>query len=141
PSERDAKRAEYIAYLRDEMKFMDYAPVVFTSAKNATGLEKVIDIVIHVENKYNFRVKTSILNRMIREAVFKKAPVTKKGSLKIYYATQVSAAPPTFTLFVNSADKIHESYMRYIENKIREAFGYEGCPIKLKVKQKEKKEA
>ncbi|PKL92399.1 MAG: ribosome biogenesis GTPase Der [Candidatus Goldiibacteriota bacterium HGW-Goldbacteria-1] len=141
PSDRDAKRKEYIEYLRDEMKFMDYAPVVFVSAKNSAGLEKLIDIVIRVEKKYNFRVKTSILNRMIREAVFRKAPVTKKGSLKIYYATQVSAAPPTFTLFVNSADKIHESYLRYVVNKIREDFGFDGCPIKLKVKQKEKKEA
>jgi len=141
PSERDAKRKEYVEYLRDEMKFMDYAPVVFVSAKNSAGLEKLIDIVIRVEKKYNFRVKTSILNRMIREAVFRKAPVTKKGSLKIYYATQVSAAPPTFTLFVNSADKIHESYLRYVINRIREDFGFDGCPIKLKVKQKEKKEA
>jgi GTP-binding protein len=141
PGRREAMKEEFTVHVRENLKFLAYAPIIFTSAKELKGLEKLVDMVIHVDGQYNMRIKTGILNRMLREAVYRKSPVTKKGELKIYYMTQVSAAPPTFTLFVNKEDKIDISYMRYLEHQIRDTFGFDGSPIKLKIRQKDKKEA
>jgi len=138
--EREKIKRKYIDYIKNNLKFLSFVPILFISAKENTGLKKLIDIVFYVENQYNFRVKTSVLNRAFREAVFKKPPSSKKGDLKIHYISQVSTAPPVFALFVNKKEKLHFAYERYIENELRRNFGFEGVPIRFKLKQKKKKE-
>lgn len=140
PGRRETQKKAYIDYMKKNLKFIAFCPLVFISAKEKRGIDQLIEVVFYVENQYNFRVKTSILNKVFREAIHKKTPVSKKGALKIYFITQVSAAPPVFTMFINKEDRMHESYTRYLENKLREAFGFSGVPIKLKIKQKERKE-
>ncbi len=135
---RDKKKIEYSEYIRQSLSFADFAPILYISAKEKKGLDQLIDIVFSVENQYNFRVKTSLLNKMFQQAMFEKQPFSRKGELKIYYISQVETAPPTFAVFVNKAEKIHFSYLRYIENRIRETFGFTGVPIKLKIKKKER---
>ncbi|MCE5300864.1 MAG: ribosome biogenesis GTPase Der [Spirochaetia bacterium] len=133
---RDSLRTKYTDYMHRMLKFVSYAPLVFTSALNKKGLEKLLEVVFYVENQYNSRVKTSLLNKMFREAVYRKTPVSKKGDVKIYYMTQVSVKPPTFAVFVNRKEKLHFSYMRYLENMLRETFGFEGVPLKLNIRSK-----
>jgi GTP-binding protein len=136
--ERDRKKASYSEYLRQVLSFADFAPILYVSALEKKGLEQLIEVVFYVENQYNFRVKTSLLNKMFQQAMYDKQPFSKKGELKIYYISQVEVAPPTFAVFVNKTEKIHFSYMRYIENRLRETFGFSGVPLKLKIKKKVK---
>ncbi|HDT15073.1 MAG TPA: hypothetical protein ENN55_02575, partial [Firmicutes bacterium] len=136
--EQEKLRREYDDYMKKSLKFIRFAPVVFISAKERKGIAGLVDVVLRVENQYNFRVKTSVLNKVFNEAIFVKAPSSKKGKLKIYYISQVSTAPPAFALFLNSKDRLHLTYLRYLENRLREAFGFEGAPIKFYLKQKEK---
>ncbi len=140
PGRREIQKKAYIDYIGEHLKFISFCPVVFVSAKEKKGMDELVNVVFYVEKQYNFRVKTSILNKVFREAVHRRTPVSKKGVLKIYFITQVSSAPPVFTMFINKEDRMHESYLRYIENKLRESFGFAGVPIKIKLKQKERKE-
>ncbi len=133
-------KEKYIEYIGKKIKFADFVPIVFVSAKQKQGLEKLFDIVFYVENQYNFRVKTSILNRIFTEAVFRKTPESVSGSLKIYYITQVGIRPPEFAVFVNKKEKIKENYIKYIEKNLRDKLGFEGVPIKIKIKLKKKGE-
>ncbi len=137
---RESSRAEFTEYIREEMKFAAYAPLVFISAKEKKGLEKLIEVVFYVENQYNFRVKTGLLNKMFQQAIHEKAPFSKKGDVKVYYLSQVETAPPTFAVFVNKKEKLDVSYTRYLENSLRATFGFEGAPIRLKIKTKTKQE-
>lgn len=137
---RESEKLKFTAYLREEMKFAAYAPLVFISARDKKGLEKLIEVVFYVESQYNFRVKTGLLNKMFQQAVHEKAPFSKKGDVKVYYLSQVETAPPTFAVFVNKKEKLHVSYTRYLENSLRAAFGFEGAPIRLKIKTKVKQE-
>jgi len=137
--DRDRIKKEYIEYVKFNFKFIDFVPIVFISAREKMGLDKLIDIVIYVENQYNFRVKTSILNKVFQEAVYQNAPSDKRGSLKVYYMTQASVKPPTFVVFVNQKKKLHFSYLRYLENQLRAHFGFEGVPLKIKIREKGKK--
>jgi GTPase len=134
--EREKMKEKYINYIRKNIAFMDFAPLVFISAKDGIGMKELIDVVIYVENQYNFRVKTSVLNRVFQEAIYNKTVTSKKGDLRIYYISQVDAGPPVFALFVNRKEKVVENYLKYLENKLRENFGFEGVPLKFKIKEK-----
>ena len=115
-------------------------PIVYTSAKSGEGLKKLLDIVFSVETQYNLRVKTSVLNRVFQESIYTKTPSSSTGTVKLYYMSQVSTAPPTFLIFVNKKEKIRDNYMKYLENSLRREFGFEGVPIRFKIREKSKKE-
>lgn len=137
-AEREKMKEKYIHYIRSNMAFMNFAPLVFISAKEARGLDELIDVVIYVENQYNSRVKTSVLNRVFQEAIYNKSVSSKKGDLRIYFISQVAVKPPVFALFVNKKEKIIDSYLKYLENKLRESFGFEGVPLRFKIKERRK---
>jgi GTPase len=123
---------EYTKKIREQLDFMSYVPMVFISAKFGQRVNKVLDIALEIAAERKKRVPTAQLNRLIREAVAAHNPPTKPGKwLKILYATQADVEPPTFIFSVNDADAVHFSYERYLENKIREAFGFEGTPIRM----------
>lgn len=114
------------------LSFMMYAPIHFISAKTGRRLNKLFDIILEVNKQASKRISTGILNDIIGEATSKVQPPTDKGKrLKIFYATQASIKPPTFVIFVNDRQLFHFSYQRYIENQLREAFGFEGTPVRL----------
>jgi GTP-binding protein len=116
---------------------MSYAPVVFVSAKTGQRLQKLYPVVNKVAENHSMRVVTHVLNDIINEAVALNSPPTDKGRrLKLNYATQVAVKPPTFMIFVNDPELMHFSYERYLENKIREAFDFEGTPLRLFTRRK-----
>ncbi len=126
--------------LREEFAFMSYAETVFISAKTGQRVSKLLELIKAVNEQHKRRVKTGVLNDVINEAVAKQQPPSDKGRrLKIYYGTQASTAPPTFVLFANSRDLFHYSYLRFIENQFREAFGFNGTPIKFIIREKNEK--
>ncbi|HEX2912388.1 MAG TPA: ribosome biogenesis GTPase Der [Chloroflexia bacterium] len=123
---------QYTTKIRQEFDFMPWMPLVFTSAKFGQRVNKVLDLALHVADERRKRVATSVLNRIVREAVAEHSPPTKPGKwLKILYATQADINPPTFIFSVNDAKAVHFSYERYLENKLRAAFGFEGTPIRM----------
>lgn len=123
--------------IRSELLFLQYAPMVFVSAQTKQRVNKIIEIVNFVAEQQNLRISTSVLNEIIRDAVqLNPAPTDKGRRLKILYATQSGVKPPTFVLFVNEPEIMHFSYERYLENKIRESFGFEGTSIKFVVKKR-----
>ena len=123
--------------VRAEFKFLSYAPIVFVSALTKKRIFTIIPEIDKVYENSHREIKTSILNDVIRDAVMLKAPPSYKGKrLKITFAQQTGTVPPTFTLFVNSNKLIHFSYERYLENKLRENFNFEGTPIVLEYKNK-----
>lgn len=118
--------------IRDEFLFLDYAPIVFLSAKTKKRLHTLIPMIDLASENHVRRVETSVLNDVIMDAVMMNpAPADKGRRLKIYYATQVGVAPPTFVVFVNDPELMHFSYQRFLENRIRDAFGFEGTPIRI----------
>jgi GTPase len=118
--------------LRAELAFMQYAPILFISALTKQRVQRITEIVKYVAEQHSMRVSTSVLNQVIEDAVnISPPPVDKGRRLKIYYTTQVSIKPPTFIFFVNEPEIVHFSYRRYLENKLREAFGFEGTPLHL----------
>lgn len=123
--------------IRDQFLFMDYAPILFVSAKTKQRLTRILPLVNHVAEQHAMRIMTHVLNDIIHDAIAANAPPTDKGRrLKINYATQVGVKPPTFALFVNDPSLMHFSYERYLENKIRQAFHFEGTPLKIFTRQK-----
>ena len=125
--------------IRKEYKFLDYAPVVFLSALTKRRVNTLFDSLKLVHEAYHTRIKTSLLNDVIQEAqVMNQAPDFNGGRLKIYYATQVLTAPPTISLVVNDPDFMHFSYQRYLENRLRETFNFDGTPIKISLKKHRK---
>jgi GTPase len=128
PSDRDA----YEERLRYELKFLNYAPIVFISAKSGKGTEEIFPLLEEVATERRKRVTTSQMNRFIEKVDFERASVPMKSRVKILYMTQASVAPPTFVLFTNRAVKLHFSYQRFLENQIRKAFGFVGTPIWIK---------
>ena len=123
---------EYTADIRQEFDFMSWVPLVFTSAKFGLRVNKVLDLALHVADERHKRISTSQLNKLVREAVAEHAPPAKPGKwLKILYATQADVDPPTFIFSVNDAKAVHFSYERYLENKLRTTFGFEGTPIRM----------
>ncbi|WP_255612844.1 MULTISPECIES: ribosome biogenesis GTPase Der [unclassified Clostridioides] len=139
--EKDNKTmSNYTKDIKEKFPFMMYAPIVFVSAKTNQRMNKILDTVEYVSNEHSKRISTSALNEVIGEAVMLNQPPSDKGRrLKIYYGTQTDIRPPKITLFINDKNLTHFSYQRYLENKIRENFGFEGTSIKFEYRQKNKK--
>ncbi len=131
--EKDEKTMkEFEEKIRAHFLFLDYAPIVFLSAKTKKRIHTLIPMINKASENHSMRVDTSVLNDIIMDAVAMNPTPTDNGKrLKIYYTTQVSVKPPTFVVFVNDPELMHFSYQRFIENRIREAFGFEGTPIKI----------
>jgi GTP-binding protein len=140
--EKDSKSTlRWTETARNELVFMQYSPVLFTSALTKQRIHRVIELVKFVADQHAMRVATSVLNQVIEDAVAINPPPYDKGKrLKIYYATQPDVKPPTFIFFVNDAEIMHFSYLRYLENKLREAFGFEGTPLKLIVRSRKEED-
>ena len=123
---------EYRQQARQALDFMPYAPLVFVSAKFGQRVQQVIDTALGVVSERHKRVPTAALNKMLKEAVADHPPPSKPGKwLKFYYATQADVSPPTFIIFMNDPAQIHFSYRRYLENKLRDAFGFTGTAIRM----------
>ena len=121
--------------IRKEYKFLDYAPIIFLSALTKRRVNTLFEKLREVHEAYHTRIKTSLLNDVLQEAqVMNQAPDFNGGRLKIYYATQVLTAPPTITISVNDPEYMHFSYLRYLENRLRETFNFDGTPIKISLK-------
>jgi GTP-binding protein len=131
-SKRPGDRAAYEERLRDDLKFLNYAPIVFISARTGKGTEKIFPLLEQVATERRKRIPTSAMNRFIETVDFERASVPMRSRVKILYMTQASVAPPTFVLFTNRAVKLHFSYQRFLENQIRKAFGFLGTPIWIK---------
>ncbi len=130
----------YTKEIKEKFPFMMYAPALFVSAKTNQRMSKILETVEMVANEHSKRVSTSMLNDVIGEAVMLNQPPSDKGKrLKIYYGSQTGVKPPKFTLFINDRELTHFSYQRYLENKIRENFGFEGTPIRFEYKEKNRK--
>ncbi len=131
PGKQSLIKKDMIKIIRDEMPECSYAPIRFTSAKESSGLNAVLDTMMMALENWSFRISTGQFNRLIQEAMFSR-PYTSKGrNLKVYYATQASTTPPTFILFCNDPELMHFSYKRYLENQIRKHYTLEGTPIRL----------
>ena len=131
--------SSYEKLIRNEYKFLDYAPIVFLSALTKRRVNTLFDSLLLVHEAYHTRIQTSILNNVIQEAqVMNQAPDFNGGRLKIYYSTQIVTAPPTISLVVNDPEFMHFSYQRYLENRLRETFNFEGTPIKISLKKHRK---
>jgi len=133
-SKRPGDRDAYEQRLRYELKFLNYAPIVFISAQSGKGTDKIFPLLEKVAAERRKRVTTSQMNRFIERVDFERASVPMRQRVKILYMTQAAVAPPTFVLFTNRAVKLHFSYQRFLENQIREAFGFVGTPIWIKAK-------
>jgi len=131
-SKRPGDRGAYEERVRYDLKFLNYAPIVFISAKSGKGTEKIFPLLEEVAIERRKRVTTSEMNRFLEHVDFERASVPMRQRVKILYMTQASVAPPTFVLFTNRAVKLHFSYQRFLENQIREAFGFVGTPIWIK---------
>ena len=131
-SKRPGDRESYEERLRYDLKFLSYAPIVFISAKKGKGVERIFPLLEKVATERRKRISTSAMNRFIETVDFERASVPMRSRVKILYMTQASVAPPTFVLFTNRAVKLHFSYQRFLENQIREAFGFLGTPIWIK---------
>ena len=127
----------YTENLRRELVFMQYAPVVFVSAMTKQRIHRLPEVIHYVAEQNAMRISTSVLNQVVEDAIAINPPPTEKGQrLKILYATQVKIKPPTFVIFVNEPEIMHFSYQRYLENKLREAFGFEGTPLQMIIRGK-----
>ena len=127
--------SEMTKWIRQEYKFLDYAPICFVSALKKQRINTIFETLEMVHLAYYTRVKTSLLNEVMQDAqMMNQSPNFNGGRVKILYATQVSTAPPTIILFVNNSDWMHFSYLRYLENRLRETFNFEGTPINLIVR-------
>lgn len=125
----------YQRYLASELPFLDWAPKVFTSAKTGRNVLKVLDAVDVAFEQYTSRVDTSTLNDFLQEATGRHAPPNHKGHpVKFYYGTQVDTRPPQFIFFVNKPEGVHKTYKQYLANELREAFGFEGTPVKIEIR-------
>ncbi len=123
---------EFEQKIREHFLFLDYAPIVFLSAKTKKRIHTLIPMINMASENHSKRVPTTVINDVIMDAVAMNPTPTDKGRrLKIYYMTQVSVKPPTFIVFVNEPELLHFSYERFLENRIRDAFGFEGTPIKI----------
>jgi GTP-binding protein len=131
--------SEFGQWVQKKLFFLDYAPVIFTSAKSGFHLERLLEAVRYVASQLQQKIPTAILNRTLHDAVERRQPISSAGHrLKFFYATQVRQAPPTFLLFVNRDELFSEQYKKYLAGEMRKAFGYEGCPIVLAPKARPK---
>jgi GTP-binding protein len=123
---------EFGHWVQEKLFFLDYAPVIFTSAKSGFHLDRLLEAVRYVAAQLQQKIPTAILNRTLQDAVERRQPVSAGGHrLKLFYATQVKESPPTFLLFVNRDELFSSQYKKYLADQLRRAFGYEGCPLVL----------
>ena len=136
--EKDDKTIyEHTKKIKDTLAFMPYAEILFISAETGQRLNKLFDMIDVVIENHTLRIATGVLNEIMAEAVTLQQPPSDRGKrLKLYYITQVAVKPPTFVIFVNDKELMHFSYTRYIENKIREAFGFKGTPLKFIIRER-----
>ncbi len=128
---------EFNKKISESLSYMSYAPIMYISAKTGQRVDKLFEMINYVHNQTNMRVSTGMLNDVLADAVARVQPPSDKGRrLRIYYMTQTQVAPPTFVIFCNMAELFHFSYQRYIENCLRQTFGFKGTPIKLIIRQK-----
>jgi len=127
--------------IREDLKFMAYSPILYVSALTKKRIYKILELADFVAEQHNRRISTSELNQVLNEAMLiNPLPGGGGRKIKIYYATQVRTAPPTFVLFANNPEMVHFSYLRYLENTLRSNFGFEGTPIKLVLRKRESKD-
>ncbi len=140
--EKDTKTSsKFSARIREILSFMPYADILYISALSGQRLPKLFDHIDVVIENQNLRVATGVLNEILMEAVAMQQPPSDKGKrLKIFYMTQVAVKPPTFVLFVNDKELMHFSYVRYLENRLREAFGFGGTSLKFIVRERKDRE-
>ena len=136
PDQRGSKRlitlSDFGEWVQELLFFLDYAPVIFTSAISGFHLDRLLEAVRYVEAQLRQQIPTSLLNRVLRDAMERQAPVSATGHfLKFFYATQVRQSPPTFLLFVNRDELFSDPYRKYLQREMRKAFGFEGCPLVL----------
>ena len=137
----DKTMRNYENEIRRVLSFMPYAQIMYVSAQTGQRLNKLYDVIDVVIENQNLRVATGVLNEIMMEAVAMQQPPSDKGKrLKLYYITQVSVKPPAFVIFVNDRELMHFSYTRYLENKIREAFGFKGTSLKFFIRERKEKE-
>ena len=136
--EKDDKTIyKFTKEIREKLSYMPYAELMFVSAKTGQRLPKLFETIDAVIENHSLRIATGVLNEIMAEAVALNQPPSDKGKrLKLFYITQVSVKPPTFVIFVNDKELMHFSYTRYIENKIREAFGFSGTPLKFIIRER-----
>ena len=139
--EKDDKTIyKFTEKVRNTLSFMPYAELLFVSAKTGQRLPKLFETIDAVIENHSLRIATGVLNEIMSEAVAMQQPPSDKGKrLKLYYITQVSVKPPTFVIFVNDKELMHFSYTRYIENRIRESFGFRGTPLKFIIRERKEK--
>ena len=140
--EKDEKTMnKYLKDISMELKYMEYAPKVFISAMTGQRINRMLELIQTVYQNHALRISTGVLNEVLIEATAMQQPPADKGrQLRLYYMTQVSVKPPTFVIFVNERGLFHFSYRRYIENQLREAFGFVGTPIHFIVREKGEKD-
>ena len=127
--------------VREILSYMPYAEILFISAKTGQRVPKLFETIDMVLENQTLRIQTGVLNEIMTEAVAMQQPPSDKGKrLKLFYMTQVSVKPPTFVIFVNDKELMHFSYTRYLENKIREAFGFKGTSLKFLIRERKDKE-
>ncbi len=128
----------WIDKIRSEFKFLEYAPIAFTSALQEKRIHTLFPLIMKCRESYEKRISTSVLNEVMVDAIAMNPPAEWQGGVcKFYYFSQVGTKPPAFTVSVNNPNYIHFSYSRYLENKIRENFDFEGTPIKLLYRKKD----
>ncbi len=141
PNKHDRSTNRFTDELRQRLGFLQYAPVVYTSALTGQRVDRVTELVKFVAEQQSMRIQTSVLNELIRDAVAVNPPPSKKGkSAKIFFVTQADICPPRFIIFVNEPELLHFSYLRFIENRLRESFGFEGTPLKFIVRKHNQKD-
>jgi GTPase len=136
-SKRPGDQEAYEYRLRDALKFLSYAPLLFISASAGRGTEKIFPVLEQVAAERRKRITTSEMNRFLKYVDFERATVPMRARIRIYYMTQTSASPPVFVLFTDRKVKLHFSYERFLENQIRKAFGFVGTPIWIKTRASE----
>ena len=127
--------------LKEDLKFMDYFKSIYISAKTGQRVDRIFELVNYVNDQAQMRISTGMLNDVINDATNRVQPPSDKGKrLKIFYITQASVKPPTFVLFVNDKKLAHFSYIRYLENQLRNTFGFEGTPIRFIIRERSKED-
>lgn len=141
PNKHDKSTNRFTDELRAEIGFLQYAPVLYLSALTGQRVDRVTELVKFVVEQQTMRIQTSVLNELIRDAVAVNPPPTKKGKqLKILFMTQADICPPRFVIFVNDPELMHFSYLRFIENKLRDTYGFEGTPLKFVIRKRNEEE-
>jgi GTP-binding protein len=142
PDDEIDSAEHYRITLAEDLKFIPYAPIIFASAKTGYHVKSILETALNVADMRYLRVPTSRLNEVVQEAIRRHNPtVIRTKPLKIYYATQARVNPPTFVFFVNDPQAVHFSYERYLENRLRDAFGFKGTGIRLQFRPRSRNEA